>query len=141
LNPNDSVDSRSFETDTEREIDHAFNTLAQTRPDALLVGPGPFLDSRRNLLVALAAKTAIPAAYENRLTALAGGLMSYGADVADGYRRAGLYVGRILKGEKAADLPIDQATRFELVINLKTAKTLGLEVPPGLSARADEIIE
>jgi putative tryptophan/tyrosine transport system substrate-binding protein len=136
-----SLSIEFLQANNEREIDHAFNTLAQTRPDALLVGPGPFLDSRRNLLVALAAKAAIPAAYENRSTALAGGLMSYGADVADGYRRAGLYVGRILKGEKAADLPIDQATRFELVINLKTAKTLGLEVPPGLSARADEIIE
>jgi putative ABC transport system substrate-binding protein len=130
-----------LQANNEPKIDHAFNSLAQTRPDALLVGPGPFLDSRRNLLVALAAKIAIPAAYETRATAVAGGLMSYGADVADGYRRAGLYVGRILKGEKAADLPIDQATRFELVINLKTAKTLGLEVPPGLSARADEIIE
>ena len=130
-----------LQTNNEPEIDHAFNSLAQTRPGALLVGPGPFLDSRRNLLVALAAKVAIPAAYETRATAVAGGLMSYGADVADGYRRAGLYVGRILKGEKPAELPVDQATKFEFIINLKTAKVLGLDVPPGLSARADEVIE
>jgi len=130
-----------LQANNEREIDHAFNSLAQARPDAFLVGPGPFLDSRRDLLVALAAKIAIPAAYETRATAIAGGLMSYGADVGDGYRRAGRYVGRILKGEKPAELPIDQATKFEFVINLKTAKALGLEVPPGLSARADEVIE
>jgi putative ABC transport system substrate-binding protein len=130
-----------LQANNEPEIDHAFNSLAQTRPDALLVGPGPFLDSRRNLLVALAAKIAIPAAYETRATAVAGGLMSYGADVADGYRRAGLYVGRILKGEKPAELPVDQATKFEFIINLKTAKALGLDVPPALSARADEVIE
>jgi putative ABC transport system substrate-binding protein len=130
-----------LQANNEPEIDHAFNSLAQTRPDALLVGPGPFLDSRRNLLVALAAKIAIPAAYETRATAVAGGLMSYGADVADGYRRAGLYVGRILKDEKPAELPVDQATKFEFIINLKTAKALGLDVPPALSARADEVIE
>ena len=130
-----------LQANNDPEIDHAFDSLAQTRPDALLVGPGPFLDSRRNLLVALAAKIAIPAAYETRATAVVGGLMSYGADVADGYRRAGLYVGRILKGEKPAELPVDQATKFEFIINLKTAKTLGLDVPPALSARADEVIE
>jgi putative ABC transport system substrate-binding protein len=130
-----------LQANNDPEIDHAFNNLAQTRPDALLVGPGPFLDSRRNLLVALAAKIAIPAAYETRATAVAGGLMSYGADVADGYRRAGLYVGRILKGERPAELPIDQATKFEFIINLKTAKALGLDVSPALSARADEVIE
>jgi len=130
-----------LQANNEREIDHAFNSLAQTRADALLVGPGPFLDSRRDLLVALAAKMAIPAGYETRATAVAGGLISYGADVGDGYRRAGRYVGRILKGEKPAELPVDQATRFELVINLKTAKALGLEMPASVLARADEVIE
>jgi ABC-type uncharacterized transport system substrate-binding protein len=130
-----------LQANTEPEIDHAFDSLVQIRPEALLVGPGPFLDSRRNLLVALAAKIAIPAAYETRATAVAGGLMSYGADVADGYRRAGLYVGRILKGANPIELPVDQATKFEPIINLKTAKALGLDVPPALSARADEVIE
>ena len=130
-----------LQANNEREIDEAFNTLAQTRADALLVGPGPFLDSRRDLLVSRAAKIAIPAAYETRGTAAAGGLMSYGADVGDGYRRAGRYAGRILKGEKPAELPIDQATKFEFVINLRTAKALGLEVPSGLLATADEVIE
>ena len=130
-----------LQTNNEREIGEAFNTLTQTRTDALLVGPGPFLDSRRDLLVSLAAKVAIPAAYETRSTAAVGGLMSYGADVEDGYGRAGRCVGRILKGEKPADLPVDQATKFEFVINLKAAKALGLEVPPTLLARAVEVVE
>src|SRR6516225_3535579 len=130
-----------LQANNEREIDHAFNSLAQPRADALLVGPGPFLDSRRDLLVALAAKMARPAGYETRATAAAGGLISYGADVGDGYRRAGRYVGRILKGEKPAELPVDQATRFELVINLKTAKALGLTVPTIMQMTADEVIE
>ena len=130
-----------LQANNEREIDHAFNSLAQTRADALLVGPGPFLDSRRDLLVALAARMALPAGYETRATAVAGGLISYGADVGDGYRRAGRYVGRVLKGEKPAELPVDQATRFELVINLKTAKALGLTVPTIMQMTADEVIE
>jgi putative tryptophan/tyrosine transport system substrate-binding protein len=111
------------------EIETAFDTLAQTRPDALLIGPGPFLDSHRDLLVARAAKIAIPAAYETRASALAGGLVSYGADVGDAYRQAGVYVGRVLKGQKPADLPVLRVTKLELVINLKTAKALGLDLP------------
>jgi putative ABC transport system substrate-binding protein len=123
------------------EIEAAFNNLAQTRPDALLVGPGPFLDSHRELLVFLAAKISIPAGYETRASALAGGLVSYGADVGDDYRQAGVYAGRILKGEKPADLPVLQATKLELVINLKTAKALGLDLPTKILAVADEVVE
>jgi putative ABC transport system substrate-binding protein len=121
------------------EIETAFNNLAQTRPDALLVGPGPFLDSHRDLLVFLAAKISIPAGYETRASALAGGLVSYGADVWDAYRQAGVYAGRILKGEKPTDLPVLQATKLELVINLKTAKALGLDLPAKILAVADEV--
>ena len=123
------------------EIESAFKSLAQTRPDALLVGPGPFLDSHRDLLVARAAEIAIPAAYETRASALAGGLVSYGADVGDAYRQAGVYAGRILKGEKPADLPVVQATKLVLVINLKTAKALGLDLPAKILAVADEVVE
>ena len=123
------------------EIETAFDSLAHTRPDALLVGPGPFLDSHRDLLVEGAAEIAMPAAYETRASALAGGLLSYGADVGDAYRQAGAYAGRVLKGEKPADLPVLRVTKLELVINLKTAKALGLDVSATLLAIADEVIE
>jgi putative ABC transport system substrate-binding protein len=130
-----------LQANNEGEIIGAFNSFGQTRPGALLVGPGPFLDSRRELLVTLAAQRAIPAAYETRATAVAGGLVSYGADVEDAYRQAGIYTGRVLKGENPANLPVFQATKFELVINLRTAKALGLDVPLGLTAAADEVIQ
>jgi putative tryptophan/tyrosine transport system substrate-binding protein len=125
----------------ESEIDDAFNSLARTRADALLVGPGPFYDSRRDKLVALAAKIAIPAAYESRATAVVGGLTSYGASVQDGYRQVGIYTGRILKGEKPIDMPVTLPTKFEFVINLQTAKALGVAVPASLLASVDEVIE
>jgi putative ABC transport system substrate-binding protein len=123
------------------EIEAAFDSLAQLRPDALLVGPGPFLDSHRDLLIARAAKIALPAAYETRASALAGGLVSYGADVGDACRQAGVYAGRVLKGEKPANLPVLRVTKLELVINLKTAKALGLELPANILALADEVVE
>ena len=126
---------------TIREIDAAFAALVRERADALFVSPESFFTSRRVQLATLAARNAIPTALSNRDLVEAGGLMGYGTDIADTYRQVGDYAGRILKGEKPADLPVQQSTKFEFVINLTTARLLGVAVPAGLLASADEVIE
>jgi putative ABC transport system substrate-binding protein len=126
---------------TNREIDAAFETIARERPNALFISSGPLFTSRRVQLAHLATRHAVPAIHGSRLYPEVGGLMSYGASLTDAHRQAGVYVGRILKGAKPADLPVVQSSKFELVINAGTARMLGLTVPPSLLARADEVIE
>ena len=126
---------------TESEIDAAFASLVQLHADGFILGPDPFLNSRREQIITLAARHAVPAIYDFRENAAAGGLISYGPSLTGTWRQVGIYAGRILKGAKPADLPVQQPTTFELVVNLKTAKALGLTVPPSMLARADEVIE
>jgi len=129
------------EARSNRDFEPAFATFIERQAGALVVGPSPLFDSHRDKLIALAAHHKLPAIYQDREYASDGGLMSYGASFREAFRLGGRYVAQILKGVKAADLPVEQSSRFELVINMKTAKTLGLDVPPTLLIRADELIE
>jgi len=131
-----NLDARS-----DADIESAFVTIVQRQAGALLVGAGAFLNSRSEQIAALAARHELPAMYFSREAVVAGGLMSYGASVTEAYRQAGVYAGRILKGEKPADLPVMRSTKFELVINLKTAKTLDLDVPLHVQQLADDVID
>jgi putative ABC transport system substrate-binding protein len=126
---------------TERDFAPTFATLIERRAGGLVIGPGPLFSSRSEELAVLALRRRVPSVFQLREFAAAGGLMSYGGSTIDSYRRVGVYAGRILNGEKPADLPVEQATKVDLIINLKTAKALGLEIPPTLLARADEVIE
>jgi len=126
---------------TERDFDAVFAKLIQLRAGGLVIGGGPFLIARQEQLAALTVRHAVPAIFQYREFAMAGGLLSYGADITEAYRLAGNYTGRVLKGDKPADLPVQQVTKVELIINLKTAKALGLNVPNTLIGRADEVIE
>jgi ABC-type uncharacterized transport system substrate-binding protein len=130
-----------FYVSNERDLDATFSHVAQSGAGALVVGADPFFNSRRDQLVGLAARYGIPAIYETREYAVAGGLMSYGTNLAEGYRQVGIYTARILKGDKPADLPVVQSSKFELVINMKAANALGIAVPNSMQILADEVIE
>jgi putative ABC transport system substrate-binding protein len=130
-----------LKAENSRELEAAFAAMTQFKAGGLVVASDPFFNAMREKIVLLAARHAIPAVYEQRGFAAAGGLMSYGTSLLDAYRQAGVYTGRILKGEKPANMPVVQSTKFEFVLNLKTAKTLGLTVPSGVLSIADEIIE
>jgi ABC-type uncharacterized transport system substrate-binding protein len=126
---------------TERDIDGAFATLVQSRMAGLLIAPDPFFNTRIEQIAVLMVRHLVPTVYQSREFVAAGGLMSYGAGIADTYRQASIYLGRILKGAEPANMPVQQVTKIELIINVRTAKLIGLDVPPTLLARADEVIE
>jgi putative tryptophan/tyrosine transport system substrate-binding protein len=130
-----------LKANTEAEIEKAFETLVQARADVLVVVPDAFFNDRNHVLATLATRNRVPSIYQNRETAAAGGLISYGINLVDAYRQVGVYTGRVLKGEKPSDLPIQQPIKFELLVNLKTAKTLGIKVPESILLRAGEVVE